>query len=70
MAQRNALRRIFRATKKARCDRCERSSCGVEEFQKSREKVLGRVFAAERGERGGDLAGRAVDGRNENQQQE
>jgi hypothetical protein len=42
----------------------------MQEFKKRCEKMLGRVFAAERRKRGADLAGCAVDGRNENQQQE
>lgn len=42
----------------------------MQEFEKRCEKMLGRVFAAEQRKRCADLAGRAVDGRNENQQQE
>ena len=55
---------------KARCERCARSFAGIEEFNQGREKMLSRVFAAERGKRRSDLAGGAVQGGNENQQQE
>src|SRR6202041_702173 len=40
----------------------------VQEIEKSREKMLGRVLAAEQGKHGADLSRGAVDGRNKNQE--